>query len=698
MANNESSFDWMDLFPPAEQAQTSHDQATQEGYAHPAFAAAEQVAQAAHAAYMRHLGQRHFGQDSQRSSNFSLPSEGMADQAMPNHQYQYRPSPQQQGNSQTITYQHPSRPPNYYQIQQYRQPIAPHQPRNGPGSLPRSQSGVLSRSFPVSTQTQMPRPSMAPQRPAPQIPAQSIPPVASHRLPSGLPRSAVPHSGPAIKAPPTLPSTRTDTSSGNMRNALIPAGSNSIVQSHRPVTQTNPVPTSALAKPSSVERSGYAPIVRPGEAPKTPQIGTDKKQSKTAQQSSLSLTPSRRLPSSKSTASIILPLNVADALVKDSYDPATIARDVLINAGRHPTEKPLNHHLEILRERFPVNSSSDLSTFRWDIVDPDTGARDVPADRPPARLPDAPLVNSESISRDQPSLLSSPTASRPPPPPLPSPSISSSAVAHPLPPPAIGTFPHKSISKRPVPAETPSITEPVSPSLPRPRAPVQSPNLKGYPQPQVVVPPSPDNMPPRKKRAAKTGPAVEVPVPQEPVTQFAVFHCRWSDCQAELHNLSSLQSHLLKVHIPHFIQCAWKDCNQSTPMAAADMWEHVRDTHVKALAWALGDGPVVPAPADESTTPVLSLSTFHLVGPNLRPGTVILPADNKLMSTFSRVHGVSTSRQKAEAFKDGGCHWKEATGPESDLTGRRLSRPSQLTTGKPKEIAFTVSEPSNNHA
>ena len=60
-----------------------------------------------------------------------------------------------------------------------------------------------------------------------------------------------------------------------------------------------------------------------------------------------------------------------DARHCSSYDVKTIARDILISSGKHPTMAPLNHHLEILREKFDyVNNDSDLSTFRWDIVDP----------------------------------------------------------------------------------------------------------------------------------------------------------------------------------------------------------------------------------------------------------------------------------------------------------------------------------------
>lgn len=56
---------------------------------------------------------------------------------------------------------------------------------------------------------------------------------------------------------------------------------------------------------------------------------------------------------------------------RKKYNPKTIVRDVLIAAGRHLTMQPLNYHLENLRKTFRhVNDLSDLSTFRWDLVDP----------------------------------------------------------------------------------------------------------------------------------------------------------------------------------------------------------------------------------------------------------------------------------------------------------------------------------------
>lgn len=69
---------------------------------------------------------------------------------------------------------------------------------------------------------------------------------------------------------------------------------------------------------------------------------------------------------------MIEPMNKRkDALRRSTYNPKTIARDILLASGRHPTMAPLNQHLEILREKFQsVTWDSDLSTFRWDLVDP----------------------------------------------------------------------------------------------------------------------------------------------------------------------------------------------------------------------------------------------------------------------------------------------------------------------------------------
>ncbi|KAI5290080.1 hypothetical protein KEM54_002495 [Ascosphaera aggregata] len=72
----------------------------------------------------------------------------------------------------------------------------------------------------------------------------------------------------------------------------------------------------------------------------------------------------------KSRPGLVKKLDREKALKIMMYDPATIARDILIAAGRHPTMRPLNEHLKVLHEFSSVDNESDLATFRWDIVDP----------------------------------------------------------------------------------------------------------------------------------------------------------------------------------------------------------------------------------------------------------------------------------------------------------------------------------------
>ena len=98
--------------------------------------------------------------------------------------------------------------------------------------------------------------------------------------------------------------------------------------------------------------------------------------SSTMKGSQSSLKPLNTKPSSRqylwAQPDIISPMNKRqDALRRSSYDSRTIARDILLAIGKHPTMAPLNSHLDNLREKFSaVNYDSDLSTFRWDLVDP----------------------------------------------------------------------------------------------------------------------------------------------------------------------------------------------------------------------------------------------------------------------------------------------------------------------------------------
>lgn len=77
---------------------------------------------------------------------------------------------------------------------------------------------------------------------------------------------------------------------------------------------------------------------------------------------------------------IITPMDVKKALRRSTYDSDSIARSILIAAAKHPTEAPLNHHVDVLRNKFVyVNSRSDLSTFRWELVDSGPDEQNIPA-------------------------------------------------------------------------------------------------------------------------------------------------------------------------------------------------------------------------------------------------------------------------------------------------------------------------------
>ena len=67
---------------------------------------------------------------------------------------------------------------------------------------------------------------------------------------------------------------------------------------------------------------------------------------------------------------IAQPLDHKKAKRRSGYNPNTIARDLLISKGEHPTEDPLNYYLMPLTSFKHVNLKTDLSTFRWDLVDP----------------------------------------------------------------------------------------------------------------------------------------------------------------------------------------------------------------------------------------------------------------------------------------------------------------------------------------
>lgn len=69
---------------------------------------------------------------------------------------------------------------------------------------------------------------------------------------------------------------------------------------------------------------------------------------------------------------IVKKISRRKAARSSTYDPKTIARDVLLTTGRHPHMAPLNNHMFPLLSIMGVymDKNCDLETLRWDLVDP----------------------------------------------------------------------------------------------------------------------------------------------------------------------------------------------------------------------------------------------------------------------------------------------------------------------------------------
>ena len=110
-----------------------------------------------------------------------------------------------------------------------------------------------------------------------------------------------------------------------------------------------------LAKQHQAEDNGMLPFMTKGEAASIVPLTVFKPGS------------DARLKS----ADVVDQIQRQNALQRSAYNPSTIARDILLATGKHPSMAPLNEHLAHLRSNFRnVDFTSDLSSFNWDIIDP----------------------------------------------------------------------------------------------------------------------------------------------------------------------------------------------------------------------------------------------------------------------------------------------------------------------------------------
>ncbi|PYH49536.1 putative C2H2 finger domain protein [Aspergillus saccharolyticus JOP 1030-1] len=355
----------------------------------------------------------------------------------------------------------------------------------------------------------------------------------------------------------------------------------------------------------------------------------------------------------KHRADIVKPINADDAARKLFYDPKTIARDVLIASGRHPTEDPLNHHLFRLRDAFShVDNGSDLTTFRWDLVDSHEARDQGPVGQEPAPRPPPQIFPSAPV------------------PPAPA-HFPQTLPPHPQPQAQISK--PTSTLEIPVPAPSPQVQLTAKTSVPPSLQQAYTPPPSAQPQPQSQ-PKTPSSTMVGKRgpgRPPGSGNKPKQPVVTVSQVPYQVFCCQWTNCRGELHNLEGLKKHIFKVHVSQQLTCGWSGCTHLDPMPAAQLFKHVKTNHLGSIAWRLGDGPSVPKPGDKTTE--TGLSTIPQTG---RPGTddmLIFPASGSSIRSYHRVHGNTTQQQKAQEILKAVQRLKEQIGVGLDPGGCELA-------------------------
>ncbi|PSN72743.1 hypothetical protein BS50DRAFT_513576 [Corynespora cassiicola Philippines] len=365
----------------------------------------------------------------------------------------------------------------------------------------------------------------------------------------------------------------------------------------------------------------------------------------------IEMTTTAPVPAEFRHQTLVQPINKKFALRRSTYNPKTIARDVLLACGRHPHERALNAHLDILKTHLPqVTNDADLDTLNWDILDPGKPPPGYYKDGAQQLIEDA---DDEDESEDEaPSRVRIETVGR---------EGGTAKVQAPLPEPTNPfktkrrgrpprhSFPDALTSTNTPPRATSAAN--MTASAPRPSSGV------GYSPFRHPTEFGPDGKPLPKKRGRPVGwrkaihgsPAAQErpganghtgPLnkhkPSQPsglrnvntgvnepiridsrspsaAPRFQSFKCKWQNCQAELHNLETLKKHVLKVHrketVRGTLECLWSSCGkevtQHDPMTGkmiernepqsfrneASWRQHIDGEHMAPLSWTQGDGP-----------------------------------------------------------------------------------------------------------
>jgi hypothetical protein len=152
--------------------------------------------------------------------------------------------------------------------------------------------------------------------------------------------------------------------------------------------------TKPQAGPSFTQPLAARDFYRPGQAPPPPRGGVPMPKAAVPSNTPAEAAPPRPVappPKPKGPSQeqlqmerirgkmIVEPIMRDRVARKSRYDPRTIARDVLLATGRHPDMRGLNAHLlpmsKLLADKGGSyeggGNKSDLSTIRWDLLDPE---------------------------------------------------------------------------------------------------------------------------------------------------------------------------------------------------------------------------------------------------------------------------------------------------------------------------------------
>lgn len=336
------------------------------------------------------------------------------------------------------------------------------------------------------------------------------------------------------------------------------------------------------------------------------------------------------------------PLNKEEALTKQYYDPKTVARDILIATGRHPSERPLNVHLAGMLGKY-IELDSDVDTFEWDEVDPGgppipkVAVADVPASKPRFKLGKrvqkknrklkhlSAIDKTRGLDAEKRAKDAAPATSQP------AQVTPNGVISKSIP---IREQLRKEVFKKPSSKlrhsllasdeqATPAQFDPTRPPEVQSDRPSSKPPSTSKPamsqepaaRRKPGRPPGSKNKFPSvaglKAQAGDLKVKINVPHRESTPAPKEKFKCKWKKCSTVLHNLDTLRKHIGRVHRPSSTDpnnegyiCWWKKCKylkqdeetgEWTSTKVFDHWEdwlkHIEKEHVTPIALRWGDGP-----------------------------------------------------------------------------------------------------------